>query len=329
MTVASDRGAALLAARLTSHVRELTGSEPDVEPISVSGGAALIDEDADRIVFLASPDRPEEAFGNLLLLAARHQLEEAVVIYDDPSVAAVAARRSAVVDPPPTVQIADGVLLRPVDAAPLPELLQPTEAPLGFIDLCRQAGVDPVQEGGIWRGEVLGLEVVRATPSGIEIGVGRMDREAGVALHGDRPPAENLMSVAEIVRTQRRAGAGSHPLATLVRERWLRHDLITDPSTLRLASLTAVDPAETPAGLRDSVPTAAIGIDISGERVLLVCSVGADPDLVPAVADLVLREDPDRLIVALPARDVLPTVVAAVERLAVRSEVVGLRGGWD
>jgi hypothetical protein len=63
--------------------------------------------------------------------------------------------------------------------------------------------------------------------------------------------------------------------------------------------------------------------------VLVVCSVGGDPDLVPVAADLVLREDPDRLIVVLPDRDVLPTLLAAVERLAVRSDVIGVRGGWS
>jgi|TARA_B100000315_G_scaffold101449_1_gene93220 hypothetical protein len=329
VTAASERGSALLSARLASHARQLTGSEPAVGPILVGDGAALIDEDAGRIVFLASPDNPAAAFGHLVLLAARHRLNEAVVIYDDPSAAAVATRRSAAFDPVPTIQLAEGTVLHQVDLAPLPEPPPTTAPPPGFVDLCRQAGVNPIQEGGIWRGELLGLEVARATPSGIEIGVGRIDREAGVVLHGHRPPAESLMSVVATVQAQRRSGAGAHPLATLVRERWLRSDLITDPSPLGLVSLTAVDPAETPAGLRDSVPAAAIGIDASGERVLVVCSVGADPDLVPVVADLVLREDPDRLLVVLPVRDVLPTVVCAVGRLAVRSEVVGLRGGWS
>ncbi len=329
MTVASDPGAVLLSTRLTSHVRELTGSEPAVEPISVGGGAALIDRAAGRVVFLASPEKPAGALGHLLLLASRHQLDEAVVIYDDPSAAAVAARRSAAIDPAPTIQLADGLVLREVDPAPLPEVPSPAETPPCFVDLCRQAGVDPIQEAGIWRGEVLGLEVVRATLSGVEIGVGRMDREAGVVLHGDRPPAENLVSVADTVRTQRRAGSGVHPLATLVRERWLRHDLITDPSTIGLVGLVAVDPADTSGGLRDSVPAPAVGVDTAGARVLVVCSVGGDPDLVPVAADLVLREDPDRLIVVLPDRDVLPTLLAAVERLAVRSDVIWVRGGWS
>ncbi len=40
----------------------------------------------------------------------------------------------------------------PVDAPPPPD---------GFVDLCLGVGVQPLVEHGIWRGEVLGLEVVR------------------------------------------------------------------------------------------------------------------------------------------------------------------------
>ena len=329
MSVPSDRGTALLSARLVSLASELTGLKTAVEPVLTGTGAALVDEDANRIVFLASPENPSRALGSLLLLAARHQLDEAVIIYDDPSAAAVAARRAKVIKPTPTIRLADGPVLRHVDAAPLPEPPPPLEPPADFIDLCRQADVDPIQESGIWRGEVLGLEVARAAGSGIEIGVGRLDREAGIVLHADRPQVENLASVAETVRSHRRNGAGSHPLATLVRERWLRHDLATDPSALGLVSLAAVDPAESPDGLRHSVPAAATGVDTDGNRVLLTCSVGVDPDLVPAVADLVLREDPDRLIVVMPTWEILPTMVAAIGRVAVRSDVIGVKGGWD
>jgi fused signal recognition particle receptor len=69
--------------------------------------------------------------------------------------------------------------------------------PEGFEDLCRGAGVDPVCEHGTWRGEVLGLEVVRATEAGFETGVGRFDREASALLHGDLPTSESLAAAAD------------------------------------------------------------------------------------------------------------------------------------
>ena len=36
---------------------------------------------------------------------------------------------------------------------------------------------------------------------------------------------------------------------------------------------------------------------------LVVCSVGIDLELIPVTADLVDRERPDRVVLALPARD--------------------------
>ena len=60
----------------------------------------------------------------------------------------------------------------------------------------------------------------------------------------------------------------------------------------------------------------------------MVCSVGVDADLVPATADLMLRERPDRVVVVLPPRDVLSPVERAVARLAVPAVVVGVDGTW-
>ena len=57
--------------------------------------------------------------------------------------------------------------------------------------------------------------------------------------------------------------------------------------------------------------------------------VGVDVAVVPAAADLVLREDPDRVVVAMPPRDVLGPVERAVARLARPAKVVGVPGSWD
>ncbi len=295
----------------------------------VGDGIAIVEPEAGRVVYLAYGEGQAGALGSAVILASSRGISDVAVLYDDPGAAAAATRRATALRPAPTVRLVQGRDLTQLEPAPLPETQPPIEPPDGFIDLCGWATVDPILEDGIWRGEILGLEVVRAGDTGIEIGVGRLDREAGLILHADRPPVENLRSVAETVRGVRRRGAGAHPLATLVRERWLRHDLISDPSSLGLTGLAAVDPAEPPSGLRDGVPAAAVGIDPGGDSVLVVCSVGVDPDLVPSAADLVLRERPDRLIVVLPIRDVLPTVVAAVERIALTSTVLGVTGGWS
>jgi hypothetical protein len=101
------------------------------------------------------------------------------------------------------------------------------------------------------------------------------------------------------------------------------------PDRLNLTDLEPVDPADERLNLRDPAPAPAIGSDADGLRVLVVCSVGVDPRLVPAVAELVLRESPDRVLVVLPTRDVLAPVERAVARLRVPTAVVGVACSWD
>jgi hypothetical protein len=72
-----------------------------------------------------------------------------------------------------------------------------------------------------------------------------------------------------------------------------------------------------------------MGTGPDGERVLVVCSVGVDPCVVSAAAELVLRESPDRIVVALPSRDVLPAVERALARLVVPTSILGVACGWD
>lgn len=339
MTLDPERRTALMGIRLRGLATGVADVAPAVETINVAGGVAMVDPTPGRacVWFLASDDHPERALGHVLLLSARHGITGVAVCFDDAAAASVAARRATALEPSPLVWVVDGRSLRRAEPAPALPLSDPPEAPEGFIALCVGAGVEPVVEHGIWRGEVLGLEVVRTTVvgteagmgAGIEVGVGRFDREAGAILHGDLPPTAALSSAADLVRRERHAGAGAHPLAGLVRERWLRRDLMVDPSPLGLVDLVAVDPADVVNGLREPSPTPAIGSGHDGERVLVVCSVGVDPRVVPAAADLVLRERPDRLIVVVPERDVHPALVGAVERLAVPAGIVGVTGPWS
>ena len=72
-----------------------------------------------------------------------------------------------------------------------------------------------------------------------------------------------------------------------------------------------------------------MGTDSEGRRVLVVCSVGVDPQIVSATADLVLRETPDRVVVALPDRDILVPVEQALARLRAPVNVVGVGCGGE
>ncbi len=325
MSLDPGQRASLLGAKLRALATDL-GVSCVADPVDLAGGSAIVE--VDTVVALAGEHTPERALGQALLLAAHSEAAHLVIFFDDASTASVAARRAAVLAPLPEVRVVVGAGSEAAEPAPLLQPVEPPPAPDGFDDLCRGAGVDPVVEHGIWRGEVLGLEVVRATDSGFETGVGRFDREASSLLHGDLPTTESLAAAADQVRARRRQGAAAHPLATLARERWLRHDLQADPGRIGLSDLTAVDPAVERAGLRAPAPAPAMGTATNGERVLVVCSAGVDTDLVPATADLVLRERPDRVLVVVPPGDILPPVERVVARLAVPATIVGVEGGW-
>ncbi len=337
MALDPERRSALRGAKLRALVVGAAGGPTD-------GGEPDGDHlfDGTCLWTLASEDAPETVLGTAVLRAGRHGTPDAPVpvrlLVDDPMVAAVVARRATALHDPPEVFLVDGRGLVPVEPAGDP--VEPVEvpAPDGFDDLCRGVGVEPLREHGTWRGEVLGLEVVRvvddpeASPDGgpvVRVGVGRFDREAGAIMQGDRSDSEVLAAAADLVRAQRRTGAGAHPLATLCRERWLRRDLCASPDLVGLADLAPVDPADERPNLRDPSPAPAVGAGPDGERVLVVSSVGVDPRLLGAACELVLRERPDRVVVALPARDVLPPVERALARLRVPTSVVGVPCGWD
>ncbi|MBC8363971.1 MAG: hypothetical protein H8E59_03090 [Actinobacteria bacterium] len=325
MSLDPGQRTSLLGARLRALATDL-GVSCGGDPVTLAGGLAFIE--ADLVVALAGDGTPGRALGRALLLAAGHDAARLVLFHDTADAAAIAARRATAFDPVPEVRLVAGAGSEAAVPAAILSQGAPPPAPDGFEDLCRGAGVDPVVEHGVWRGEVLGLEVARSTDSGFETGVGRFDREASALLHGDLPTTESLAAAADQVRAQRREGAGAHPLASLARERWLRHDLLADPGRIALSDLTAVDPAVERAGLRAPAPAPAMGTAPDDERVLVVCSVGVDTDLVPTTADLVLRERPDRVLVVVPPRDILPPVEQVVARLAVPATIVGIDGGW-
>ena len=100
----------------------------------------------------------------------------------------------------------------------------------------------------------------------LEVGVGHADRELTGLVHGNLPPAAQLARVIEIVRAQRRVGAERHPLNQLAPERWLRANLVADPSRIGLAELRSAPPAVPRPNLRDPAIAVAVGVDPDGRR---------------------------------------------------------------
>ncbi|MCS5676811.1 MAG: hypothetical protein VYC13_07220 [Actinomycetota bacterium] len=329
MTPAPERRLSLRGAKLRALISDAVG-EP-ASDLESDGDQCF---DGTRLWVLANEDDPGSALGGAVFRSIRFGEAPMTVCFDDGEAAAEAARRADALLPAPDVRQVDGRRLVEVVPAEAPTVVDPPGAPDGFEDLCRSVGVEPVVEHGIWRGEVAGLEVVRVVDdpelgNHVQVGVGRFDREAGKLLHADQPQSESLAAAADLVRAHRRPGTGAHPLSTLCRERWLRRDLCADPSPVGLVDLEPVDPADQRANLRDPAPAPALGTDSDGRRVLVVCSVGVDPQVVSATAALVLRESPDRVVVALPDRDILVPVEQALARLRVPVVVVGTACGWE
>ncbi len=328
-----DQRARLLAAKLGALVRTQAGAA-DREAATFPGGAALLEGPTG---WLLLDSDPVKAFGPAMVWARRRSLVHVHLIVD--AEAGVVARRAQLFSAPPTVWVIEGTELRAAIPAAVATFAEPTSAPV-LAEILVDADLEVVVEGGIVRGEVLGLEVARIvhgqTTSGepidapvLEVGVGEADRELTAMLHGNLPSATQLERVIEIVQQQRRAGAEHHPLNQMAPERWLRSLLVAEPSRIGLARLQAAPPAVPRPNLRDRAVALARGVDADGASVVVACSVGVDLDLVPAAADARQALDPEaRLVLVVPERDAHPVTYALATRLARPAEVVALEGDW-
>jgi hypothetical protein len=202
------------------------------------------------------------------------------------------------------------------------------------------AGLELVAEGGVLRGEINGLEVARIvtgeSTAGVpldapllEVGVGKADRELTAMLHGALAPVEQLGRVVEIVRTHRRADAPPHPLNQLVPERWLRAVLVREPQLIGLVAVRPAEGAHARTNLRDRDIAVAAGEAADGRSVVLGCSVGVAPDLVPLAADARAALDPGaELVLAVPQRDDLPGIRRLAARLRTPATVAPVPDDW-
>ena len=213
---------------------------------------------------------------------------------------------------------------------PLADVVAADPDDLALGDAIESAGADVVVEDGVVRAEFAGLEVGRVVrheqESLLEVGIGFYDRQAGVLLHGDRPPEATLRDVVDLVASHRRAGAAPHPLNRMARARWLRHSALVDPASVGCTILEPVEPIPARVGLLDDGPAAAIDPD---EGTLLLGVIAGDPTLLPVLADLLRRHEPLRVRVLTPARDLFGWIQDALDELPVPASVVGVTPPWD
>ncbi|MEY4115563.1 MAG: hypothetical protein RIQ32_322 [Actinomycetota bacterium] len=206
-----------------------------------------------------------------------------------------------------------------------------------FADFIKSAGADVVREHGVISGEVCGLEVcrvVRATSasdldgageSELEIGVGAHDRETFKLLHGRTATVESLRKVIAEVAARRAVGAQVHPLNQLARERMLRHYVCLSPQLVGAKSLQPAQPPIARTNLKDVVPCCAVGVSLTGEKMVVIFNVGVDPDVVSFGADArgQINASAD-LVFAMPTRDIVPAVEQIAQMLRRLARFVGV-----
>ena len=148
-------------------------------------------------------------------------------------------------------------------------------------------------------------------------------------VHGDLDARASIARVVEqLDQIRRPGGPPNHPLHTLVPERWLRATLLAEPGRIGCDELVAAPAAEPRDRLRPRGVAAATGTR-AGEPVVVACTVGVDLEAVILAADTRLALDPDAtLLLALPARDVLPVVEAMVADLRRPAELAPVDGDW-
>ena len=315
----------LLAAKLKALV-ESTAGPADRRSLAFPGGAALAGPDG---VWALADAEPARSLGPALAVArqAIGDPGSARVNVVAEAATGVLARRATQFAAPPLIWRIVGTSLVLAEAEPfVPDpALDPRVA--AFADQIAAAGADPVVEFGRLVGEVAGLEVCRVEVDGdgprLTVGVGRFDREANELLSG--PSGGSLERVVDLVRLHRVVDPEPHPLRRWAAARGLRARVLAEPGLVGADHLAPVAPTVEPPDLRTAWPAPAVGVDVEGAPLVVVCSVGVDLDLVPAAADVRLRDSPEaRLVLAVPPRDVHPVTRALAGALARPAEIVAV-----
>jgi len=306
------------------------------EAHAIRGGAGMVGPDGSCWVLVQ--DDPERGVGMTLAWSVRHGSPRPACIVDvDPqgrpqsAAAGVAARKGAALRSPVSVRWVEGSRVHEAVAAPAPAggPFAPSAAAAVWLDGAAAAGLDvSVLGDGSVSFEVLGLEVGRATAEGVlEVGSGRHDRDATDEVWAGAPGQEALVRAAESVRIERRRDRIPTLASTLQRERWLRRALVADPSPLGLAALESLPEAAPAADLRRPRPAGAVTADRS---TLVVCSTGADLDLIPTAADLWATHAPgaERIMLVVPPGDDHPVTRELATLLPVAAEVLVVDPPW-
>lgn len=294
-----------------------------------AGWGAALDTNGQWTVLLEV--QPQASFGPALVLANRHGAQTIDLLAA--SDAGVVARQAQLFTPRPAVWQVDGTVLRPaqvvaVDAGPAAIEVEPA-----LQAVLAAEGIELVREHGVVTGELLGVEVARVMVAHdgsqrLDVGVGAYDQGAFAVINEGLSDGDALRSVVEQVRVHRRRGAEPHPLNRLVRERWIRAELVESPEQVNLSSLRPVQGLSPRDGLYAVQPACAVGDRDDGMQALVACSVGVDLTLVPTAADLAAHHRCAHITFVLPQRDHYPATKELAARLSVPHDFVVADEPW-
>ncbi len=322
----------LLKAKLKGLVRARWGDVVDRgQEGFLPGGAALV---ADGTAWVLAEDQPERSLGAALAWAGRQGANAADLHLLAAGAAGTLARRATLFSRPVRVYAIEGTTVREAEPEPLPS--QPPLDPRAesMRALFDEVGAESVVEEGILRAEVLGLEVARVEvgesgQSRLAVGVGKHDREAQREVRGDQHGPDELFEVVRLVAEHRVPNGFGHAAYHLASERWLRSVVVRRPELVGAQHLEPVPSPVAREDLRQLAQAPAAGVDLEGQPLLVVCSVGVDVDLVPAAADAWLADGRQpRLVFCLPEGDDHPVTRDLVSALVMPAEIVIVPEEW-
>jgi hypothetical protein len=327
------------ASRLAQlRLRAIVGVRSDVEVSEFGQAVGLV---VDDVAWVYVTGRHERSLGPALMWALRNDANALKLFSSE--CAGDLARISTHFDFVIEVFEVDAAGVARVAGPKIVEKIEVSVADEMFAEFIKSAGADVVREHGVISGEVCGLEVcrvVRATDSGefggagesgeasdseLEIGVGAHDRETFKLLHGRTATIESLRKVIAEVAARRAVGAQVHPLNRLARERMLRHYVCQSPQLIGAKSLQVAQPPIVRTNLKDVVPCCAVGVSLTGEKMIVIFNVGVDPDVVSFGADARGQINGSaELIFAMPTRDIMPAVERVAQMLRRPARFVGV-----
>ncbi len=294
----------LLAAKLGALVRDL--GVPDAPAARPGAGGAVTILDGIAYI-LHAPELGVRALGPALLWATKSDITS-IVLFSDDWAGALARRAQLISGSEVSVREVSTATSRPAEPEELQDPPQLDSKVLDMAETITLGGATPVHDFGRLVGEVEGLEVVRIKSAEdgsarLDVGVGQADRELHELVHSNLSSVEAISRASAMVGEFRSPGAAPHPLNRIGRPRWLRSIVVGDPAVLGVGALRPVPPLRESDTVLSVDPVAAVN-----DSVVVVCSSGVDPDLVPEALEYRERHDPNaELVIVLTASDRLPT----------------------